>query len=171
MALLAVGYALLMAPHISAGIVGVIASAIAIGVGMGLANLTTLVAAQTGVSAHRIGVATSTIMLFRTFGGAFAVSLMGTVMLNRMQGGLGRLQSGNTAIADDLWQKLANPQNLLEPATRSQVPADLLPHLIALLGDAIWYGFVTAFILMILGLIVSFFIPPYTPANTPKPAR
>ncbi len=40
-----------------------------------------------------------------------------------------------------LWTKLANPQNLLEPLTRAQIPADLLPKLIASLGDALWYAF------------------------------
>ncbi|MPZ77398.1 MAG: DHA2 family efflux MFS transporter permease subunit [Deltaproteobacteria bacterium] len=171
MALLVLGYGIFVAPHVSAGIIAVIVSAVAIGVGMGLANLTTLVAAQTGSPSNRIGVATSTIMLFRTFGGAFAVSLMGTVLLNRMQQGLNQIQSTNTTVPADMWHKLANPQNLLEPSTRAQIPAELLPQLIATLGDAIWYAFGAAFILMLFGLMISFFIPPYTPATTPKPAR
>ena len=45
------------------------------------------------------------------------------------------------AVSSDLLNKLAHPQNLLEQATRAQIPAELLPRLITILGDAIWYAF------------------------------
>ena len=135
---------------------------------MGMANLTTLVAAQSSVAPQRIGVATSTVMLFRTFGAAFAVSVMGTVMLSQMQSSLGQLRAANPTVDASIWSKLANPQNLLEPLTRAQVPPDLLPKLIASLSDALWYAFLTGFVLMLVGLAVSFFMADYTPANTPR---
>ena len=168
MSFLVAGYAILVAPWFSSSLVAIGLSAGAVGVGMGLANLTTLVAAQTSVAPQRIGVATSTIMLFRTFGAAFAVSVMGTVMLSQMQGSLGQLRAANPTVDASIWSKLANPQNLLEPLTRAQVPADLLPKLIASLSDALWYAFLTGFVLMLLGLAVSFFMASYTPANTPR---
>ena len=128
MTFLVAGYAILVAPWFSSSLVAIGLSAGAVGVGMGLANLTTLVAAQTSVAPQRIGVATSTVMLFRTFGAAFAVSVMGTVMLSQMQGSLGQLRAANPSVDASIWSKLANPQNLLEPLTRAQVPADLLPQ-------------------------------------------
>jgi ABC-type spermidine/putrescine transport system permease subunit I len=143
-------------------------SAGAIGVGMGMANLTTLVAAQSAVAHQRIGVATSTIMLFRTFGAAFAVSLMGTVMLGQMQKSLGQLRAAHTQVAASLWDKLANPQNLLEPATRSQVAPELLPRLIAALGDSLWYAFLTGLVLMLIGVAVSMALADSTPATTSR---
>ena len=169
MALLAFGYGIFVVPYVSVGIIAVITSSIAIGLGMGLANLTSLVAAQSSVLSSRIGVATSTIMLFRTFGGAFAVSLMGTVMLSQMQRGLTQIKAAETAIPGEVWHKLANPQNLLEPATRAQIPPEILPQLVAALGDAIWYAFFTGFILMLIGLVTSFLMPSDTPLSTPKP--
>ena len=169
MVLLMLGYGIFLAPKIGIGSFAVIVSGIAIGIGMGLANLTTLVAAQTTVPANRIGVATSTIMLFRTFGGAFAVSLMGTVMLSSMQRGLSRFKSSSTTIAPTVWEKLANPQNLLEPATRAQISPEMLPKMIEALGDALWYAFLTGCILMFVGVVISLFMPDYTPATTPKP--
>lgn len=169
MLLLALGYGVLVVPYLNFGIVAVILSATAIGIGMGMANLTTLVAAQSSVAPQRIGVATSTVMLFRTFGGAFAVSLMGTVMLGQMQKSLGQLRAANANVAASVWDKLANPQNLLEPATRAQISAELLPSLIASLGDALWYAFLTGFILMIVGVAASFSLANYTPATTPRP--
>ena len=165
MALLTVGYGLFVVFKSELNVFWVAVSGTLIGTGMGMANLTTLVAVQNSVSAQRIGVATSTIMLFRTFGGAFAVSLMGTVMLNQMQSGLGRLSQSGLSAA--LLDKLANPQNLLEPATRLQISPELLPRLITILRDAIWYAFATGFALMIIGVATSLFLANATPAAQP----
>ncbi len=169
MLLLALGYGVVVAPDFNAGLTAVAIAALSIGTGMGMANLTTLVAAQTGVAQQRIGVATSTLMLFRTFGAAFAVSLMGTIMLVRMRGSLSQLRATSSNVAVSVWDKLANPQNLLEPATRAQIPAEMLPKLVASLDDALWYAFLTGCMLMIVGVGVSFLMACYTPANTPRP--
>lgn len=171
MSLLALGYAIFVLPHANLTIRAIVVSALVIGVGMGLANLTTLVAAQSTVQPQRIGVATSTVMLFRTFGAAFVVSLMGTVMLTHMQSAVSAIKASNTSVSSELWNKLANPQNLLEPSTRAQIPADLLPKLIASLGDSLWFAFLSGFILMLIGVIVSFKMGNYTPANTPRPGN
>ncbi len=169
MALMNFGYALFLFPFIGFGVASIVVSAVLIGVGMGMANLTTLVAAQTAVPLERIGVATSTVMLFRTFGGAFAVSLMGTVLFNEMQRGLARLVSAESvSLSATLRDKIADPQNLLEPATRALIPQEYLPKLTGLLGDAVWYAFLTTFVLMLIGLVLSLCIAPYTPANTPQ---
>ena len=167
MVLMALGYGLFVIHKSNVSLPSVLISAILIGVGMGFANLATLVAAQNGVWFQRIGVATSTLMLFRTFGGAFSVSLLGTVLLNQMQQNLSRMKDGGAV--SDLLDKLANPQNLLEPATRAQIPVELLPKLTAVLADSIWYAFATAFALMLIGLVVSLSLGHYTPADTPRP--
>ena len=166
MFLLAAGYGLFVVFKSDLNVFWVAVSGTLIGTGMGMANLTTLVAVQNSVSAQRIGVATSTIMLFRTFGGAFAVSLMGTVLLNQMQSGLGRLSQSGLSAA--LLDKLAHPQNLLEPATRLQISPELLPRLITILGDAIWYAFATGFALMIIGVACSLLMANSTPAAQPN---
>ena len=164
---MALGYAFFVFFESDLTVFWVIVSSTLIGTGMGMANLTTLVAVQNTVSRQRIGVATSTVMLFRTFGGAFAVSLLGTVLLHRMQRGLHELSAG--ALSRDLLDKLAHPQNLLEPATREQIPPELLPKLIAILGDAIWYAFLVGFLLMAFGVVVGYFMPTSTPAKSTKP--
>jgi hypothetical protein len=170
MALITVGYGLLVIPNSSLAIGGVVISATAIGIGMGLANLTTLVAAQTSVWTHRIGVATSTLMLFRSFGGAFAVSLMGTVLLNQMQKRLSLLdRAGEAPLSAAVRDKLAHPQNLLEPTTRALIPPELLPKLVDALGQAIDYAFLAMFALMLAGIITSLFMGRHTPASTPRP--
>jgi EmrB/QacA subfamily drug resistance transporter len=172
MGLMALGYAFFIVPDINFAVAGIVISAICIGLGMGMANLTTLVAAQSAVWSRRIGVATSTIMLFRTFGGAFSVSLMGTVLLNRMQHGLDRLgDSGAAGLSAAMRETIANPQNLLEPATRALLPREILPKLVAILGAAVWYAFVVMFFLMLAGTVASLFMSACTPANTPRPGE
>ena len=81
---------------------------------------------------------------------------MGTVMLGRMQQALGQLRAAHAQVEGSLWNKLANPQNLLEPATRAHIPAELLPSLTASLGDALWYAFLTGLVLMLLAVGESF---------------
>jgi EmrB/QacA subfamily drug resistance transporter len=171
MSLMALGYVFFVAFESVLSVPWVILSAILIGTGMGMANLTTLVSVQNLVSPRRIGVATSTLMLFRTFGGAFAVSLMGTVLLNRMQRGMSALS--DSGLPANLLDKLANPQNLLEPATRMQIPAELLPRLIAVLADAIWFAFATGLALMLVGVVISLFMGRDSRADaaTPIPAE
>jgi EmrB/QacA subfamily drug resistance transporter len=168
MALLAIGYLLLIEPQFKTGPIAISLSSLVIGIGMGLANLTSLVAAQTSVAHQRIGVATSTLMLFRTFGGAFAVSLLGTVMLGHMQSRLGQLRAANTSVPAALWDRVANPQNLLQPSTRLEIPGALLGQLIPVLDDALWYAFLTGFALMIAGTATACFMAGYPPANTPR---
>ena len=166
MILLTLGYSLFVAFKSELNVPWVAISGTLIGTGMGMANLTTLVAVQNSVSHQRIGVATSTVMLFRTFGGAFAVSLLGTVLLHQMQRGLSQLSGDGLSTA--LLDKLAHPQNLLEPATRARIPPELLPKLTAILGDAIWYAFFAGFLLMVIGVAASFFMSKDTPADKPK---
>jgi EmrB/QacA subfamily drug resistance transporter len=163
MALIAVGYGLFVVFKSDLTVPWVAIAGTLIGTGMGMANLTTLVAVQNSVPHQRIGVATSTVMLFRTFGGAFAVSLLGTVLLSQMQRGLGQLAGGG--ISDAVLGKLANPQNLLEPATRQQIPPELLPKLIAILAEAIWYAFLVGFLFMIIGVAAGFLLAAQTPAQ------
>ena len=105
-------------------------------------------------------------MLFRTFGAAFCISLMGTVLLYYMQQGLEKIGRDLPATLRDT---IANPHNLLEPATRTLIPPEALPKLVELLQDSIWYAFLTALVLMISGCVVSFWMGNYTPATTPRP--
>jgi len=154
------------------GLVAVLGVGSLIGVGMGIVNVTSMVAAQNGVPLNQLGVATSTIMLFRMLGGAFGISLMGSVLFSQMQRQLVTLSTGSGMnISDGLIKRLANPQNLLDPSTRALIPDSLLVSLIDILGRSIQYAFSTGFFIMLLGLGLSFFMADYTPANTPQGSK
>lgn len=154
MAVMASGYALFIGTGRLFGMAPILAIGCLIGVGMGIVSVTSMVAAQNEAPLNRLGVATSTVMLCRMIGGAFGISLMGGVLVGQMQRRL-RSLSMNTEDAV-LAQRLADPQALLDPAARAAIPEPLLATLVDTLGRSIWDAFLTGFIVMLLGLGLSF---------------
>lgn len=63
------------------------------GVGMGMTMVPMLIAVQSAVSRADLGAATSITQFFRTVGGAIGISLMGTVMAQRLDTGLGMAEA------------------------------------------------------------------------------
>lgn len=76
-----------------------------LGLGVGFTIQTFIIAVQNAVDRHHVGVATSTITLFRSLGATFGVTLLGTV-LNRI------LQDEMTSRVDPSWLQrfLADPR-------------------------------------------------------------
>jgi hypothetical protein len=162
---MAFGYGVFVWAGARLGLATVLAIGAVIGVGMGIVTLTSMVAAQNGVPRSRLGVATSTVMLARMFGGAFGIALMGSVLFSRMQRELIALSAGSASgLSTGLMQKLADPQNLLEPSTRALIPESLLGPLVGILRGSIWQAFVAGFFVMLIGLAVSLLMPASTPA-------
>jgi MFS family permease len=58
------------------------------GVGMGLVFVPMLIAVQSAVPRHELGLATSVTQFFRTIGGTLGLSVMGAVMAQRLHAGL-----------------------------------------------------------------------------------
>lgn len=166
MTLMVLGYVPLMLLEEAGGMVLMLAAVTCSGAGMGMTNVTALVAAQSAVPFQHLGVATSTVMLFRTIGGALIVSIMGAVLLQRMNTAFTVIASDlTTSLPGDMIQKLLNPQNLLDPATRSLIPADLMPTLTAALVNALWWAFLTGFAAAVAGLVLSCFLEDKRPAG------
>jgi hypothetical protein len=67
-----------------------------------------------------------------------------------------------------LLKKLANPQTLLDPATRALIPESLRAALVEILAASIGYAFWAGFFVMLVGLAVSFFMSARTPAPAHK---
>jgi hypothetical protein len=49
-----------------------------------------------------------------------------------------------------------------------QITPELLPRLIAILSNALWYAFLTGFVLMAIGVIASLVMPGGKPADAAK---
>ena len=69
------------------GMVGAMRDVLLAGVGMGLVIVPMLIAVQSAVPRSDLGVATSVIQFFMSIGGAVGVSVMGTVMAQRLAAG------------------------------------------------------------------------------------
>jgi hypothetical protein len=87
------------------------------------------------------------------------------VLFGRMQRDLLALSAGSAGgLSAGLIQKLADPQNLLEPATRALIPETLLGPLVGILRASIWQAFVAGLFIMLIGLAVSLRMPAPTAA-------
>jgi EmrB/QacA subfamily drug resistance transporter len=136
-----------------------------IGVGMGMVSITSMVAAQNTAPRRQLGAATSTVMLSRMLGGAFGIALMGSVLVARMERRLTDVSAGAFAdLSEGFLKKLANPQNLLDPATRALIPESFRVFLVEILAGSVWHAFFAGFFVMLVGLGVSFFMSASTPA-------
>lgn len=159
MTLMVAGYIPFMLLEEAGGMTVMLVATFASGTGMGMTNVTALVAAQSAVPFQNLGVATSTLMLFRTIGGALIISIMGSILLQRMNAAFTVIAADlKASLSDSVLQKLLNPQNLLDPATRALIPADLMPSLIGALVNALWWAFLVGLAAAVAGLVLSCFL-------------
>ena len=159
MALIVAGYIPFMVLEEAGGMTIMLIATSAAGTGMGMTNVTALVAAQGAVPFQHLGVATSTVMLFRTIGGALILSIMGSILLQRMNATFNVIAADlKASVPESALQKLLNPQNLLDPATRAQIPTDIMPTLIGALVNALWWAFLVGLAAAVAGLVLSCFL-------------
>jgi hypothetical protein len=95
---------------------------------------------------------------------------MGGVLVSQMQRRLRSLSTDRgEALSDGLAQRLADPQALLDPSARASIPESLLAPLVDILGRSIWHAFLIGFIVMLLGLALSFLMA--RPSGAPSESR
>ena len=164
MTLMVLGYIPLMVLEEAGGMTIMLVAVSCSGTGMGMVNVTALVAAQAAVPFQHLGVATSTVMLFRTIGGALILSIMGSVLLQRMNAAFTVIAADLTSLSEEVISRVTNPQNLLDPSTRALIPADLMPVLIAALVNAVWWAFLIGLAAAVAGLVLSCFLQGKRPA-------
>ncbi len=159
MSLMVAGYIPFMLLEEAGGMTVMLMATFAAGTGMGMTNVTALVAAQGAVPFQNLGVATSTVMLFRTIGGALIISIMGSILLQRMNSAFTVIAADlKASVPESVLQRLLNPQNLLDPATRALIPADLMPILTGALVNALWWAFLVGLAAAVTGLVLSCFL-------------
>lgn len=118
------------------------------GIGMGLSIPVFLVAIQTAVAKHELGVATSTVQFSRSIGGTIGVSVLGVFLSMRLSALL--FKSGADPSSVSL-------NNLINPLPGSSASLDQSLRLA--LGTAMANMFVITLITAIISLIVVFFTP------------
>ena len=139
-ALIAVGGGLCVAMGEGTPLWYVVLAVFIVGLGLGFTSTSYLVSVQNAVSWRRRGSATSSIVFFRTVGGSVAVAVMG----------------GDDA---DLAGLLADPNALLQPALREQIPADSYAELASSLATALSPTFWVILALGVSALVAAMFFP------------
>jgi MFS family permease len=136
-ALIALGSALCVPMGSETSLSYVVLAVVVIGLGLGFSSTSYLVSVQNAVPWRRRGVATSSVVFFRTVGGLLGVAVMGA-FLNASLGERYRAAGGDA----DLGRLLSDPNALLQPAVRSRIPesaySEVAGALAASLSPAFW---------------------------------
>ncbi len=141
-ALIALGSALCVPMDGETSLVYVVVAVVVIGLGLGFSSTSYLVSVQNAVPWRRRGVATSSVVFFRTVGGSLGVAVMGAFLNaslgERYRAAVQRAAGGDAALR----HLLSDPNALLQPAVRSRIPeaaySELAGALAAALSPAFW---------------------------------
>ena len=121
-----------------------------LGFGFGFSTVAFTISVQNSVSWRDRGVATASLVFFRSIGGSVGVAIMGAIMTGRMQPVLDRYRdaAGGT-----------NASGLLDPATRGSIPPDVLAALQSGLTHAVHSSFFVMAVAAVAGLIAVLWFP------------
>jgi EmrB/QacA subfamily drug resistance transporter len=143
----------------TAGRAEVMAATLVIGFGLGFLAMPSLIAVQNAAPWERRGVATSTVLFFRTIGGTVAVAAFGALLnahLEGLAGGRGR--SPGQAI---------DTNAALEPALRARLPPAALRALTGALASGLQAVFVAMAVAAAAGLALAMLFPAGLPRQRP----
>ncbi len=141
-ALIALGSALCVPMDSGTSLAYIVVAVVVIGLGLGFSSTSYLVSVQNAVPWRRRGVATSSVVFFRTVGGSVGVAVMGAFLNaslgERYRAAVDRAAGGN----EGLRRLLSDPNALLQPAVRGRIPEaayrELAGALAASLSPAFW---------------------------------
>lgn len=135
--LIAAGSALCVPMDRGTSLAYVVVAVVVIGLGLGFSSTSYLVSVQNAVPWRRRGVATSSVVFFRTVGGSLGVAAMGA-LLNASLGDRYRAAAERVADGDaGLGRLLSDPNTLLQPAVRSRIPEDAYGELAGALAASL----------------------------------
>jgi hypothetical protein len=137
----------------------VVLAVFVIGLGMGFSSTAYLVSVQNAVPWHRRGIATSSVIFFRTVGGSIGVAVMGA-LLNaslgpRYEAAVERASEGDAGLVG----LLADPNALLQPALRERIPADSYLEIAGALAAALSPVFWVILALGLAAMVAAAFFP------------
>lgn len=137
----------------------VVFAAFVIGLGLGFTSTSYLVSVQNAVPWSRRGIATSSIVFFRTIGGVIWVAVMGALLNfslgDRYEAAVERVTGGD----ENLAELLSDPNALLEPTLRAEIPPDAYAELAASLADSLAPVFWTLLAIGVISLAASALFP------------
>ena len=137
----------------------VVLAVFVVGLGMGFSSTAYLVSVQNTVPWHRRGIATSSVIFFRTVGGTVGVAAMGA-LLNaslgpRYEAAVERASGGDEGLVG----LLADPNALLQPALRERIPTDSYAEIAGALAAALSPAFWVILALGLAAVVAAAFFP------------
>jgi EmrB/QacA subfamily drug resistance transporter len=158
-ALIALGSGLCVPMDGGTSLAYVVVAVVVIGLGLGFSSTSYLVSVQNAVPWRRRGVATSSVVFFRTVGGSLGVAVMGA-FLNASLGERYRAAVDRAAGGDEgLGRLLSDPNALLQPAVRSRIPEGAYSELAGALAASLSPAFWVLLFFGLLALAVATFFP------------
>ncbi|MBI2863396.1 MAG: MFS transporter [Chloroflexi bacterium] len=137
------------------------------GLGMGLLTPTVSAAIQNAVPRAQMGVASSSVVFYRSIGGTVGVSVAGAILNSQMIVWASKLVGGDSlrSLSASLGINLGDPQVLLKPELGGALPAAVRAALGQSLSNSLSTLFAVCLVLLVFGLVVSLFMPNSTPAK------
>jgi MFS family permease len=117
------------------------------GLGLGPCSMAYLLAAQNAVAWQQRGIVTSSIQFFRTMGGAVGIGMMGMLFNVLTAPSMHALRDHGV-----------NPAQLMDPHTRSALPAPLLDHAAATIARGLTWVFIAMLAAALGQIVVTFFM-------------
>ncbi|MBS4214705.1 MDR family MFS transporter [Neobacillus rhizophilus] len=151
----------------------IVVNIIMIGFGLGLSTPVVLLSVQNAVPQRILGVATSSVQLFRQLGGTVGVAVMGTIMNLKLQFELTGLSKESDLYSvieqNSTFKKLQDPEILMNHKEIENIKESLTPEmqetLIQIsdmireaLGHSLTFAFLLTSIFLSIGFVLSFFL-------------
>jgi len=132
-----------------------------IGAGLGFTMLTLLIAVQQAVERTQLGIATSLNQFSRAIGGALGVAIMGVVLTSGLATQLDSVANAGDGVisAEQAAEFASNPNALIEPHAKAELPAATLAVLQDAMAAAIHPVFWVGSAVSLLALFVAFGLP------------
>lgn len=143
----------------------IIVSMLVIGAGLGLVAMVYMLSVQNAVPWNLRGVATASTQFFRTIGGTVGVSIMGAILNAQMAARFTPIFAHYQQVVDKLPKSASSANVLLEPATRSMLPNDMLSQLATALTQGLFWVYLLIFVLAAIGIIAMFWLPGGDPSQ------
>jgi len=155
--LVVVGTAMTLQFSLSTGVIQCFVTFLIVGFGMGFVSLTTLLVVQNSVESKDLGTATSFHQFSRTMGGTIGVGLCGGIVTERL---IGELSIAGQKLPENVIYKLKeSTANLFQAEFQALIPSGMETILHNAVLNGVYLAFVIVFIVSLINLGLSCFLP------------
>lgn len=146
---------------------------ILVGIGLGLSLPVIMISVQNAISQKLLGVATSTVQLFRQLGGTIGVAIMGTVMNTRLEQEIAKISTNNEfnqlLNENHTLNQLYDPQVLINhqvvvnikkslPSNQQETVVSVIDTMRESLSHSLTLVFLITSVILLVGFILTFFL-------------